>query len=470
MTRRRFFIGVLAAVILAGAVMVLGPDARRPGGVLSGGELVDRDLDAIMKDTLRVLVIEHHLTYARVQGGETGLEYELLKRMARRLKVPIKAVVVERSDSLLPMLRRGAGDVIAAQLARTGHIAKRLSVTTPYRFVSPVYSVLRTDRVMGLNATFDPLPDTAWVSAWSPFAPATLRFPGSHDGEPGSSRTIFTDTTRFGDNAVINVALGRVKAAILSDASASYFARSFPQLAFSQPVGEPVPLVFAVRPNSRQLLRALDMRINDPKEKDAMSMLMMAYGFEIPERDALGSIPCTADEGEELPRYAVHPFVGTVAGNDRDLLAAIAFQNSVSDPDTAGVAQQALDPEGQTRLSAPQDMANAQLRAAARYLAELDSIWAPTIADPGQRLRFVVASYTVGAGHVMDARALAQQLSLDPQRWEGDVERAITLLALPRYFSLPIVKNGPCRGGETFIRVREVSCLYDHFRAASRRP
>jgi membrane-bound lytic murein transglycosylase F len=115
-------------------------------------------------------------------------------------------------------------------------------------------------------------------------------------------------------------------------------------------------------------------------------------------------------------------------------------------------------------------MANAQLRAAAHYLAELDSIWAPTVPDPTQRLRFVVASYSVGAGHVMDARALAEQLNMDPHRWEGDVERVMTLLALPRYFSLPVVKNGPCRGSDTFIRVREVSCLYDHFRAASQQP
>jgi membrane-bound lytic murein transglycosylase F len=469
MTRRRFFIGVLAAFILAGAVMVLGPDAKQGGGLFSGGALVERDLDAIMKDTLRVLVIEHHLTYTRVAGGETGLEYELLKRMARQLKVPVKAVVVERSDSLLPMLRRGAGDVIAAQLTRTGPIAKRTSVSAAYRFVSPVYTALRTDRILGINASFDPLPDTAWVSAWSPFAPAQLRFPGGDADVSGPAPTIFTDTSHFGDDPVINVALGRAKAAIISDASASYFARSFPQLAFSEHVGEPVPLVFAVRPNSRRLLRALDARITDAKEKEAMAILMMAYGFEIPQRDALGSIPCTTDEAAELPRYAARPFFGTLAGSDRDLLAAIVFQNSVMAPDSILDADASIGTDRAEQIKAPSDMANAQLRAASRYLTELDSIWAPTVPDPVQRLRFVLASYSVGAGHVMDARAVAQQLNLDPQRWEGEVERAITLLALPRYFSLPMVRNGPCRGSDTFIRVREVSCLYDHFRAAAQR-
>ena len=44
--------------------------------------------------------------------------------------------------------------------------------------------------------------------------------------------------------------------------------------------------------------------------------------------------------------------------------------------------------------------------------------------------------------------------------------RAITLLALPRYFSDTVVKNGPCKGDEAFVRVREVMCLYEHHRAA----
>ena len=99
-------------------------------------------------------------------------------------------------------------------------------------------------------------------------------------------------------------------------------------------------------------------------------------------------------------------------------------------------------------------------------MAELDSLWRSEIPDPAQRLRFVAAAYAIGPGHVKDACALAGMLHLDPQRWEGHVERAITLLTLPRFFSAEPVKSGLCQGDEAFIRVREIVCLYEHHRLA----
>jgi membrane-bound lytic murein transglycosylase F len=409
-------------------------------------------------------VVQHHLTYERWRSAETGLEYELLERIAKELEVPIRAVLVEHSDSLLPMLQRGVGDVIAAQLGKNNPFEHWIIHTVPYRFVSPVFAILRADHVLRINVGDQAEPDTAWVSAWSPFAPRALRFPGNDGNADLKQRTVFTDTSRYGDNALINVALGRTRAAIVSDAEAVHFARSFPQLAFSAPFDSPVPLVFGLRPNARQLQRAIDQRLSDAEEKEAMAMLMSAYGTQTPERGPLGAVPCVTDEGEALPGYT-HRLPSNGFGRDWELLAAIAFQGARVDSiallheayaDRAvGADVRALDPP----------MAAAQVRAAARYFTELDSLWTPLVPDADERLRFIAAAYSTGPGHVQDACDLARELQLDPQRWEGNVERAITLLALPRFFSSPIVKHGPCKGDETFIRVREVVCLYDHFHA-----
>jgi membrane-bound lytic murein transglycosylase F len=82
------------------------------------------------------------------------------------------------------------------------------------------------------------------------------------------------------------------------------------------------------------------------------------------------------------------------------------------------------------------------------------------VPEANERLGFVVASFEVGAGHVLDAQALAGALGLDPQRWTCSVERALTLLAFPRYFRHPAVHHGVCQGGQTLVRVREVLCSY----------
>lgn len=429
--------------------------------------LVDRDLDAIRADTLRVLVVQHQLIYERARAIETGLEFELLERVARELELPLKAIVVERPDSLLPMLRRGQGDVIAAQLTPKGPLGRWLIHTVPYRYVAPVFVTLRADHVLRQPAASPDGPDTAWVSAWSPFAPKSLRFPGADPEAVPQGRTVFTDTSRFGDNTAINVAIGRVQASIISEAAAVYFAQRFPQLAFSAAFDAPVPLVFGLRPNARQLQRALDKRLNDPKEKEAMAMLMSAYGHELPERDALGAVPCATDEAAVLPAYAHRP-VRDGFNRDWELLAAIAFQGARAD---SAALLRSMDPEGAGDFDVEPDdprFTAAQVRTVARYFIELDSLWARSVPDPQQRLRFIAAAYDVGPAHVQDACVLAERLQLDPARWEGHVERAITLLALPRFFSQPGLIGGPCAGDEAFIRTRETVCLYEHFHQTRR--
>jgi membrane-bound lytic murein transglycosylase F len=107
-----------------------------------------------------------------------------------------------------------------------------------------------------------------------------------------------------------------------------------------------------------------------------------------------------------------------------------------------------------------------QVRGASRYLAELDTIWRGTVRAEDQRMKFVLASYNSGPGHIKDAQRLARELGLDPGRWDGHVERALMLLNKPRYYMLPFVRNGPCKGAHTFLYVREVGNTFRRYRGA----
>lgn len=460
------------ALALCGAVYFWPDPITRGSDGTWADPLVERDLAAIAADTLRVLVIERHLTYERWPQAQTGLEFELLERFARQAGLRMKAVVVEHPDSLLPMLQRGEGDVIAAQLGRRSPLGRWVAHTGPYRYVVPVVATLRADRVLGIAPRGGSLEgrDTAWVSAWSPFAPSQRRWPGN-DGSVDLSRpTVFTDTARYGDQPVINLSLGRIHAAIISHASAAYFAERMPQLAFSEPQGDGVPLVFALRRNAPGLLRAMNRWIADPQEKEARGMLMNAYGSHVPRRGTLGKARALREAGEALSPYdSLFMEHAGASGWDWELLAAIAFKESRFD--TAAVshrgAQGLMQMMPGTAAGLGTDslhLAERQVQAAARYLAALDSIWMRTVPQPDRRLRFVLAAYNAGPGHVMDAQRLARSLGLDPLRWEGHVERAITLLALPRFFTRPEVQSGPCQGSQTFLYVREVILLYDQFR------
>lgn len=464
-TGRRLLLGGAAAAVVVLAIALLQPGTGKSlSGASPYGQPVDRDLDAIRADTLRVLVVRHHLVYERSPGAESGMEYELLKRMAHALDLPIKAVQVDQPDSLLPMLQRGAGDVIAANLGQRNPMDRWIINTLPYRYSAPVFATLRPEGSQNAVPGRPAPPDTAWVSVWSPFAPRGLRFPGNDGGADPNQRTIFTDTSRFGDEPVINLALGHVQAVIIQDGSAPYFADRFPQLDFSAPIADPVPMVFGLRSNARELQRALDQRLADPHEKEAMALLMSAYGTDLPERGPLPAVPC-AGSTEALPDHLRLPPPPT-KGHDLPLLAAVAICSGLKDaqvPPSADVDASTND----EAIAAPVITAE-RLETTTRYFHTLDESWRDKVPDPDQRIRFMVAAWLTDTGHVNDARALAAHLQLDPQRWDGSVERAMTLLALPRYFGDPRVEHGYCEGSGIFNAVRDLVCRYDHFRAVRR--
>jgi membrane-bound lytic murein transglycosylase F len=77
------------------------------------------------------------------------------------------------------------------------------------------------------------------------------------------------------------------------------------------------------------------------------------------------------------------------------------------------------------------------------------------------RLRFALAAYNVGLGHVLDARRLAAELGLNPNKWFKNVERAMLLLEKPEYHSK--ARFGYCRGSEPVKYVSKIQNRYDNY-------
>jgi membrane-bound lytic murein transglycosylase F len=97
------------------------------------------------------------------------------------------------------------------------------------------------------------------------------------------------------------------------------------------------------------------------------------------------------------------------------------------------------------------------VRAGTLYLSRLVQRWDPRL-PLSTRLRFALASYDAGLGHVLDARQLAREIGLNPDRWYGNVERAMLLLEQEQYFAN--AKCGYCRGSETVHYVEEIDRRY----------
>ena len=103
------------------------------------------------------------------------------------------------------------------------------------------------------------------------------------------------------------------------------------------------------------------------------------------------------------------------------------------------------------------------LRGGVRYLMYLDKFWRERVPDTNERLKFVLASYNIGQGHVEDAWRLTQKYGKNTHAW-NDVSTYLNLKNDPIFYSDQVVKSGYAKGHIAVNYVRDVLAIFYSYR------
>lgn len=103
------------------------------------------------------------------------------------------------------------------------------------------------------------------------------------------------------------------------------------------------------------------------------------------------------------------------------------------------------------------------IRAGIKYIQWLQELFEDKVPDEQERIKFILASYNVGPGHVLDARQLAHKNGRDPEVWDDNVAYYLLRKSDPEYYHDPVVEHGFCRGEEPYNYVIEVLDRYYHY-------
>ena len=90
-----------------------------------------------------------------------------------------------------------------------------------------------------------------------------------------------------------------------------------------------------------------------------------------------------------------------------------------------------------------------------KYIERLQKTFSK-VKDEEERVKFVLAAYNAGVGHVTDAMALAEKYGKNAYRWDHQVDHYLLLKSSEEYYQDPVCKNGYFRGIETYNFVRSV--------------
>ena len=425
------------------------------------------DLTSMKKrGSIRVLTRNNAVSYFLYKGLQQGFDYEFISLFAKEHGLRVDVVVPPEGKDLIPWLNAGRGDVIAAGMTITPERQEAVWFSPPYNVV---------DELLVMNAAAPALTDlkdlkgkTVHVRKSSTYRQTLDKLQATH----GPFTIVDVDEHLETEELLDQVGEGKIDLTVADStiAAVELAWRSKIQTGAALAEGEDIGL--AARRDAPELQAALNAFVvkhvrkaedGHLKGSTLYNILKKQY-FESKRKAEIAqqnfkSTGTISDYDDVMKSFA------TKYGLDWRLMAAQAYQESRFDPNAKSwVGAQGLF-QVMPRTGAEMGFHNLKdpeegTHAGVRYMAQLiDSF------DKGipfkQRVRFALASYNAGRGHVEDARRLAKEMGRDPDRWFKNVEDAMVRLQDPAVAKR--MRHGYCRGEEPVKYVSQIQLRYENF-------
>ncbi len=437
-------------------------------------EVPASDLANILeRGVLRASTNYNSTNYFIYRGEPMGFHLELLRQFASSLGVGLEIFVSNDLDENFDCLLFGGGcDLIALDLTVTKSRRQTLQFTEPHSQTRQVLVQRKSnastqaasdDGSIYISNQVDLAGKTVYVQRNSAYV-SRLQSLMEEIGD-----TIYVVEMHEDMEQLIEmVSRGDIDYTVSDEHIARLNSSYYSNIDVHIPVSFEQHLSWAVKPGSVDLLDAINEWLIDFKQTRQYSSIYNKY-YRNPRGVFLAKSIMHSQGGGRVSAYD-HYFkqYADMIGWDWRLLASLAYQESRFDPDAVswagafGVMQ--LMPGTAEAYDVDHDSPVAEhIRAGANYLRWLDNLLSEHIVDDQERLKFVLASYNGGIGHVLDARRLAEKYGKNPNVWKDNVDYYVLNKSKPEYYKDPVVRFGYARGSEPFNYVNEILERYAHY-------
>lgn len=413
-------------------------------------------------------------SYFIYRGEPMGYQYELLNLFAEHLGVRLEILVSNDLRENFEALLSGECDVLALNLTVTKERGRLVDFTKPFiqtRQVLVQKKPANWQMLSGreLEATLirnqlDMAGKTIHVQKNSAYA-ARLH---NLSEEIGDTINI-VEVPYESEQLITMVAEGEIEYTVSDENIARVNQTYYPDIDIQTAVSFPQNLAWAVQRGDTQLKE----EINSWLEKFSgtiESQLLYAKYFRNPRSARFIKSDYFALTSGRISPYddLIKKYSGEI-GWDWRLLASLIYQESRFYPEAeswagaSGLMQlmpSTAERFGVNVISDPEQ----NIAAGVKFIKWLDDILSDRLVDDNERLKFILASYNVGLGHVLDARALARKNDKDPDIWTGSVDYYLLNKSDPKYYLDPVVRHGYCRGEEPYKYVTEILERFDHYK------
>lgn len=472
MTREhRIWIGLLSLALVLVFVLRAVPELIDDPLDVTVTEPVERDFEQIMDSgIIRLITRYNSQTYFLQDGAERGFEFEFFSAFAREHGLRVEVIVPTPDEQPIDVLNRGDGDVIAQNFTVTKERRRHISFSHPYNLVTEIL-VVREDS-LDRYSSLDSLSGlTIHIRKNSSYYTSLRALQ-----EDGIDVKIELVPESIETQTLLSmVASGEITATVADDnlfEAATIFIRN---IAAGPQLSETKPIAWGIRKNATELEAKMNefisthFRVHEEegelRRSELINVLRARY-YENPRAVLFNryQVRKRMGAGSLSPYDSLARRVAADAGLDWRLIIAIAAQESRFDPEAVSwkgavglmqIMPAYSDVKSDTLLFDVEQNMREGARILKRHLSHFSYL------DSLNQLRFALASYNAGIGHVADARRLAIDLNRNPNEWEG-VQDAFMRLMDRSYHRH--ATYGFVRGIETVNYVNTVLNRYKNYR------
>ncbi len=412
--------------------------------------------------------------YFIYRGEPMGYQYELLKALAEYLNIDLEITVDNDLERSFRKLQEGKCDLIAINLTVTTERKRILRFTHPIGQTRQVLVQRKPKgwRQMTLDAInkslirnpLDLAGKTVYVQKNSSYA-ERLRNLAEEIGDTIHIVEVDEEVERL----IKMVADGEIDYTVADENVAQVNSTYYSILDVRTAISFPQKLAWGVRKEgSDELLRMVNAWIDSYRKTLDYALIYKKYFKNPKSKVRVRSDYFVLGNGRISPYDDLIRRCSDTLGWDWRLLASMIYQESHFDPKAVswagamGLMQIMPSTVKRYHVKDPFDPEE-NIRTGVRFLQWINSLFDETVLDDEERIKFVLASYNTGQGHIKDAMRLAEKYGDDKTSWEV-VKEYVLKLSREKYFLDPVVKYGYCRGDEPVNYVDQILDRYEHYK------
>ncbi len=419
----------------------------------------------LTRGTLNISTFYNTTDYYVYQGRTRGFHYDLARDFADYLGVNLRIVEVNNDiDTAIHKLQNGRYDLLAFSLTQTPERTQQL------RFSEPLF---RTGEVLVQNKNnplIQDIKDLNGKDIYIPRSAASYKKLLQQIQDSLHIQLTVIEVEHYSYEELLHlVEIGEIDYTVVDENIAKASSYSMRNLDIALKLKDDISVSWATQPEAQLLTEEIDCWLKQVRQNGKLNYLYKRYFGQHQGIPHYTTKYALIKKGDLSPFDDLFRKESKKLGWDWRLLAALVYTESQFDPyaeskvGAYGLMQiipETAEQYGVGNYFEP----DSNVYAGTEYLLYLDRYFSNQPVDSTERIKFVLASYNAGAGHVLDAIRLANKYGKNATLWDNQVDFYMLHKNEPEYYLDPLCRNGYCNGPQTYKYVQQVLETYNNYK------